>query len=286
MLDGTAASPLNTYMPSSDFCELEQIPRPLMDEILGVLGGAGDIEVARRTGGGLPLVRFTAQGLGKARYHDILRSDRVARALHAREEILDWAFKGGDAGNSPSVQGFRLSDASFYYGDALSVQEIEFALECLESKGLVKPGWNERLSLTPGGFDCVIGGGNMAQNADRSRDRGDSYNFHGPVHGAQIGGMNNTQTNNFGVEPEALVTWAQQLRQLSPQVGLDEILEAELVSEVEILESANSVSPPQPSRLRRAGNRIMEILQSSPDSPIGQLLITGGTAAISAAFAG
>ncbi|MFK4069738.1 hypothetical protein [Streptomyces sp. NPDC029674] len=230
--------------------------------------------------------------------------DPTARAVHTRNALLGWAHQLYRAGDRMPVCGdFMGSPDASFESVPLTLEDLREAAQYLVERNLMElfhkthwtdPGYREihtahRISLTRLGLDCAESGMTVSEFLyPRPAPTGDTYNttVESGAQGIQIGGRQNTMNNTWGVKPDSLLRFARDVLTRLPELGLDDIAEAELVEEAAALHGEASAQQPNPTALRRAYDAVMGLLVRAPDSIANQWLREAGSVAINSALSG
>ncbi|MET9793067.1 hypothetical protein [Streptomyces canus] len=241
----------------------------------------------------------------EAAERDALRAGQnpTARAVHTRNVLLRWAHRRYYEGDrEPRCHGFMRSPDAAFEGIPLASGDLREALEYLVERELIElihrvqwsdPGYRDiysaqRISLTRLGMDCAESGMTVSEFLyPRPASPGDTYNttFQAGAQGVQVGGQN-TMHNSWGLEPQALLRFAESVLAKLPELGLAPADEAELTQQAATLRDEASAQQPNPTALRRAYQTVMNTLSGAPDSMASQWLCEVGTAAINNALGG
>ncbi|WP_329453225.1 hypothetical protein OG894_42310 (plasmid) [Streptomyces sp. NBC_01724] len=272
--DGADWVPVRLFFQAHGIREKDmwKITQAVADKLVEHHVGAG--------GYGSYQVRLTDCGVKEAKGLRRAVLSSPVRTKYTWDALLKWTFKSR-SGIPLDANAFLGTQESCCFGEPMDRNDLDEALVYLRDEGLIETDGHVVLRITRDGFNCVMGDVKVSDYVNR-RGGGHMYstNFHGPVQGAQVGGEGNTQNNAFTLDASELRKFAAQVRELAPQLNLDETVEAELVDEVDELEEAASEASPEAGKLRRLFNRVMQLLGSAPDSVIAQLLLTGGQQAI------
>ncbi|MGW4756165.1 hypothetical protein [Streptomyces chartreusis] len=230
--------------------------------------------------------------------------DPTARAVHTRNALLGWAHQLYRAGDRMPVCGdFMGSPGASFESVPLTLEDLREAAQYLVERNLMElfhkthwtdPGYREihtahRISLTRLGLDCAESGMTVSEFLyPRPASTGDTYNttVQSGAQGIQIGGRENTMNNTWGVKPDSLLRFARDVLTRLPELGLDDIAEADLVEEAAALHGEASAQQPNPTALRRAYDAVMGVLGRAPDSTASQWLREAGSVAINSALGG
>lgn len=230
--------------------------------------------------------------------------DPTARAVHTRNALLHWMHRQYHHGHrTPVCNAFMGSLDASLEGIPLELEDVREAMEWLAERDLVEvihkmnwtdPGHREihtahKISLTRLGLDCAESGMTVSEFLyPRPTSTGDIYNttFQAEARGTQVGGRQNTMNNTWGLEPDALLQFAEDALARIPELGLDDTAEAELTEEATALRDEASAQQPNRAALRRAHDAVMRTLGRAPDSVAAQWLQAAGTAAVNSALGG
>ncbi|WP_327067888.1 hypothetical protein [Kitasatospora sp. NBC_01302] len=267
-----------------DFAGREQLPQEEAESLALQLEQHGLVRSAQ---GLVPSaeVFLTDDGRIEVRRLKKLAGDRVRRANYSCNAFLRWLFDQ-DAPIEPGE--FAHARTAFFAGSALAADEIagagaeliEYGLA--ESEGAQDDNEPLRLRITAVGTACVRSGHPVRSYMDSRNTAGTTTNNYGNViNGGMTGGVvstgdYNTINSGNGIDAQALANLVHGLREVAPQLGLDDVDAEDYAAEVETLER-DGHDPAQGSRiwrriLRLAGPALTTAIASSA----GQQLVALG----------
>ncbi|MDX3205671.1 hypothetical protein [Streptomyces scabiei] len=213
------------------------------------------------------LIRLTARGLEQAYELRRRSTSRIDREAHLHNMLVRWAHERSSAGGWADLQEFAVDENRWFAGTELSWDEVQAAVNYLESVGLLKVDRAEgstRIAPTPLGTKfahshMLLGSFmNSQQPSAASFTTYVSSNIvNGDVSGGNLAtGGNNTQTSNQGVDADALAALVSQLREVAPSLGLSEEDAQDLADEIDDLEREGA-EPGRGARIWRSITRIV-----------------------------
>ncbi|MFD5083424.1 hypothetical protein ACFWOG_12395 [Kitasatospora sp. NPDC058406] len=221
------------------------------------------------------------------------RNDPAARVAAARTGLLTWLWhRKHEGAHMPVVAQILEDPQSLFEGTRLSASEIDRAAGHLQTRGLIKGASRAggmdgplRAEITAEGEDCVENYGADLAAYERRNNGGGTTNFHIGTNTGNIAAnsreVTQTATTNQGINTSELVLLARSLRQATPVLGLPEGDAEEFTDIATRIESEASTENPDPGRIRRWGNTILDILNSPAASgALAQTLATTLQAAI------
>ncbi|MFB7619868.1 hypothetical protein [Kitasatospora sp. NPDC056181] len=221
------------------------------------------------------------------------QEDPAGRAAAARSGLLTWLWRRKhDGTRMPTLAGILEAPQSLFEGIRLTGTEIDRAAGYLTAKGLIKGTARAigmagplRAEITAEGEDCVENYDADLAAYERRNNGGATTNFHIGTNTGNIAAnsreVTQTATTNQGINPSELVLLARSLRQAAPVLGLPESDVEEFADIATRIENEASTDTPDPGRLRRWGNAILDILNSPAVSgALAQTLSTAVQAAI------
>ncbi|WP_371648302.1 MULTISPECIES: hypothetical protein [unclassified Streptomyces] len=225
--------------------------------------------------------RLTHAGELEAQRLLYLRRDSEGRQQHAHNGLIAAAFR---ASYSPTVglEAFLAMPQSQLYGDSLTLDEVRAAAAFLMERGLatLQEGnaqypLKALLTLTGTGVQCAE---SSLLVKDFLMQNGHLPTFTTNIHGGhniQVG-SENTQNNNIGFDPSQFVDFARQVLAAAPRVEIAEELRGQIVRDASRLEEESTSPAPEPSRVRRALDGLMETLLQHSTDGVAQLLYETG----------
>lgn len=214
-----------------------------------------------------------------------LRRDPEGRQQHAHDGLISAASR---ASCSPTIglEAFLAMPQSQVYGDSLTLDEVRVAAAFLVERvlatlheGDARHSFKALLTLTGVGIQC-------AESSLRVKDflmqRGHLPTYYTNVQGgnAQIG-PGNTQNNNFGFDASQFAAFARQVLADAPRVELTDVLRSRLVRDASLLQEESTRDAPEPSRVRRALDGVMESLLRHSTDGVAQVLHETGRSLLS-----
>ncbi|GLW16801.1 hypothetical protein Stsp01_35440 [Streptomyces sp. NBRC 13847] len=118
----------------STFVDAEGLPPTEAKSMALQLEQQGLVRIQSDLGGTGFIVSLTDSGALGARRLRALRSDSVARFVHACDSLLHWIFQTGRGRNQIEVMAFVEAPGSYFAGDSLTIDEILGALEHLAQR--------------------------------------------------------------------------------------------------------------------------------------------------------
>ncbi|MYT14081.1 hypothetical protein YWIDRAFT_03455 [Streptomyces sp. SceaMP-e96] len=275
----------------STFVDAEGLPPAEAKSMALQLEQQGLARIQSDLGGKDSIVSLTDMGALEARRLRALRSDSVARFVHACDALLHWMFQTGRGRNQVEVMAFVEAPGSYFAGESLTIDEILGALEHLAQRELVRRVTTEpttaasvRAEVTESGTDCVLSGGSVSDYLSRRQSLGDTYNFTNSS-GIVAGSRGVVQNNSFSFDASALAEFAGLVRQFAPALDASEEQQEALIKDVEVLEEVTAADQPEPGRVRAAYLRVQEALAGLTATSAGlTLLVQKGQEAYSAVF--
>lgn len=200
--------------------------------------------------------RITAAGVVEAERYTRERDNPVRR--------LDFAADALVAAAVHEYPSYRLqldcfvgSSRTWFYDHVLEIDEVQRAVDHLEQHGLVEaergPGRVEAVRLTPLGVECASQNPiSVRRFMNEQQPAAQLITINGP---AQIGN-HNTQNNTFGLTPDQMTRFADELLAAARSADITDTARGRLVGEVEVLQAELRAAEPEPGRLRRALGRV------------------------------
>ncbi|MFF8784574.1 hypothetical protein [Streptomyces sp. NPDC015125] len=227
------------------------------------------------------LYRLTHAGELEAQRLLHLRRDPEGRQQHAHNGLITAASR---ASYSPTIglEAFLAMPQSHVYGDPLTLDEVRVAAAYLVERGLatLHEGNTEHplkalLTLTGVGMQCAE---SSLLVKDFLMQNGHLPTYYTNIHGGeniQVG-SENTQNNNFGFDPSQFVAFARQVLAAAPRVDITDELRGQIVRDASHLEEESTRPAPEPSRVRRALDGLMETLVRHSTDGVARLLYDTG----------
>lgn len=256
-----------------------------LEPALSLLAAEGSVNVHRSLGGLLhSTFALTDEGASKVLERRGRRKDIAARRNAGRQAVLLWIYHEEAAGRS-SAGYERISESpyGFFEGEALTPEEVDRAAAYLDEKGLIKgTDVAERhgpihATTTPEGQDCVESYGGFIGEYLRSKAVGGQHvSFGGDNYGqvAAMGSGHNQQTQNQGVDTEALMRVLEGVRANIPQLQLDEGDARELETVIAEIEESGNAGTLTPARSRSLLQRCRAIAAGS-SAVLAPVLVAG-----------
>ncbi len=204
-----------------------------------------------------PFFTLSHAGLLEAQHEDKARRDRRERILFAENALLHWVFNLESPESPNELVNFFIADDSFFFGDQLSVDEVESSKNYLVQRELCG-GTLVGIYLRPDGRDCVLSGRTVREYVERRIGNGDWTVTVNNSPGSVIGQQERVeQTNTFnGADLSQVAVLVQQLRAIAPSLGLSAEDAKEYDEDVEALETATD----NPGLWRRAWRGVRPML--------------------------
>jgi hypothetical protein len=286
LLDWVAATPPGTVPLLGEFLDAhEQLDDPQLEAAVTILLDQGLVEVDQGYGGirarGIAL---TGPGTGVVQARADRRRDPAARAVAAREALLDWLYAQKRAGvASPSPTNVMQDLRGRFEGDPFTEQEIDDASEFLLAKKLISStgqGWGTgvlRGDITAIGEE-VVEEHEASLRQWSSAQRGGSTNFtthfHGDIHGqVGVGEQVNQTQSQAGIHPDILRAFLDDIREAGS--GLEPVDQTYLFTYVDLVQAEGS--NPQPDRAMLSGS--MDRIKSIAGK-VGNASLTASVAAL------
>ncbi|MEU3495417.1 hypothetical protein ABZ747_18250 [Kitasatospora cineracea] len=241
---------------------------------------------------GQATANLTPIGTGWVEERRRRRDNPAARVAAARSGILTWLWhRKHDGIHMPVVADVLDTPYSLFEGSRLTDGEIDRAAAYLQAKELIK-GVNIAQTDGPVRAEITAEGENCVENYDadlaayeRRNHGGATTNFHIGTNTGNIAAnsreVTQTATTNQGIDPSELVLIARSLRQAAPVLGLPESDAEEFAEIATRIENEASAGNPDPGRIRRWGNTILDFLNSPAVSgALAQTLSTAVQAAL------
>jgi hypothetical protein len=159
----------------------------------------------------------------------------------------------------------------------LSAADLAAAADYLHQKGLITALFADdtltAAGLTAEGIDCVEQGGNVA-NHITPRATGPTYNFHGPISGANIavGDHATQQATIHGIDADSLRTLVQAITQAIPSLGLSSRDQEEADEAAQQIATEAGNHRPDHARLRTALKKIGDTLTNAANQALAAIL--------------
>ncbi|MFF7459608.1 hypothetical protein [Kitasatospora sp. NPDC008115] len=255
------------------FADEHHLDRQQAFQLLLYCEEAGVLSSRGSTYGG-PSANLTPAGTSWVEERRRRREDPAARVAAARTGLLTWMWhRKHDGTRMPVVAHVLEAPQSLFEGIRLTASDINRAAGHLQAKGMIKgttPGWGGdgplRAEITAEGEDCVENYDADLAAYERRNNGGGTTNFHIGTNTGNIAAnsreVTQTATTNQGINPSDLVLLARSLRQAAPVLGLPEGDAEEFADIATRIENEASTDNPDPGRIRRWGNAILDILNS------------------------
>ncbi|NEA54270.1 hypothetical protein G3I60_08925 [Streptomyces sp. SID13666] len=227
------------------------------------------------------LYRLTHAGELEARRLLHLRRDPEGRQQHAHNGLITAASR---ASYSPTIglEAFLAMPQSHMYGDSLTLDEVRVAAGYLVERGLAtlyegntQHPLEALLTLTGVGIQCAE---SPLLVKDFLMQNGHLPTYDIDIHGGsniQVG-QENVQNNNSGFDPSQFIAFARQVLAAAPRVEITDELRGQIVRDAFHLEEEGTRPAPEPSRVRRALDGLMETLVRHSTDGVAQLLYDAG----------
>ncbi|WP_405185809.1 hypothetical protein OG582_00330 [Streptomyces anulatus] len=231
------------------------------------------------------LYRLSGAGELEAQRLLHLRRDPEGRQQHARDGLVSAASR---AAYSPTIglEAFLGMPQSQVYGESLTLDEVRVAAAFLVERGLATLHEGDAphslkalLTLTGVGIQCAE---SSLSVKDFLMQNGHLPTYYTNVQGgnAQIG-PGNTQNNHFGFDASQFAAFAQQVLADAPRVDIADELRSQLVRDASRLQEESTGPAPEPGRVRRAMDGVLESLVRHSTDGVAQLLHETGRGLIS-----
>lgn len=211
----------------------------------------------RQADGYAPFFTLSHPGLLEARHEESARGDRRQRILFAENAVLQWVFNLDSPGSPNELVSFFIAEESFFFGDQLTVDEVESAKNYLVQRELCG-GTLVGIYLRANGRDCVLSGKTVREYVERRNGNGDWTVTVNNSPGSVIGQQERVeQTNTFnGADLSQVAALVQELRAIAPSLNLSAEDAEEYDEDVEALETATD----NPALWRRAWRGVRAML--------------------------
>lgn len=252
--------------------EVEAVVRTLEDE--------GLADVARTLGGiGSTAAAPTARGAALMRRIRDRRTDRRARAIAAREALLDWLYQQKRQGVAfPITTNVLLDPRGHFDGDPFTEDEISDAGTHLRDKDLLKASGAAgfpvlRAEITTTGEEVVeTHDASLTAWQQNRGSNGQQFvtHFNGPVSG-QVGiGTQVTQTqNNGGLDPAAVKSLLDDLRDAVDTEDIEPADKARILSYADVIQAEVTEAEPDKTLVEASAGRLRGL-----SSKIGNQVLT------------
>ncbi|MDR7311321.1 hypothetical protein J2S40_002379 [Nocardioides luteus] len=253
----------HTVPDVSDYLdEHEDVDEAALDAAIGSLSEHGLLEVAVTMGGirNWSIAPSNA-GTAEVRARRDRRQNQAARAVAARDALLDWMYAQKRAGvGSPIPTNVLRDPRGHFEGDPFTEREVDDASAFLADRALVNAaakgagGVVLRGDITPSGEVVVEQhGSSLRAWAAAERSGGSQFvtHFNAPVHG-QVGigeQVNQTQTP-AGINLEVLQTFLDDIR--TAGADLEPVDQTYLFTYVDLVQAESS--NPEPDRAMLSGS--------------------------------
>ncbi|PYC71023.1 hypothetical protein C7C46_26935 [Streptomyces tateyamensis] len=267
-----------------DFAEREQVPQ---GEAKGLALQLEQHGLVRSAQGLVPSAEVFLTDDGRIEVWRLkkLAGDRVRRANYSCNAFLRWLYDQ-DAPIEPAE--FAHAHIAFFAGTALTIDEIAGAVAELIEHGLAESEAARddndpyRLCITAAGTACIRSGHPVRSYMDSQNTAGTTTNNYGNViNGGMSGGVvstgdHNTINGGNGIDAQALANLVHGLREVAPQLGLDDVDAEDYTAEVETLER-DGHDPEQGGRIWRRIVRLAgPALTTAVATGAGQQLVALG----------
>ncbi|MEU6957639.1 hypothetical protein [Streptomyces sp. NPDC045714] len=214
-----------------------------------------------------------------------LRRDPEGRQQHARDGLVSAASR---ASYSPTIglEAFLAMPQSQVYGESLTPDEVRAAAAFLVERGLAtlhegdaRHALKALLTLTGVGTQCAE---SPLSVKDFLMQNGHLPTYYTHVEGGinQIG-TGNTQNNHSGFDASHFAAFASQVLADAPRVAMTEELRSQLVRDASHLQEESTGPAPEPSRVRRAMDGVLESLVRHSTDSVAQALHETGRSLLS-----
>ncbi len=246
-------------------------PEPLDSDALEAAVAALESSGLIRVNGGLGGLRsssaqVTERGITVLRARRDRRSNAKARAVAAREALLDWLYQQKREGvHSPILERIKEDPRGHFEGDPFTDQEISDTGEHLKARGLIKGsgGWGAPVlsaAIEPLGEEVVENfDGSLTAWASAQRGGVEQFvtRFNAPVSG-QVGiGTNVTQTQNQGFDAGTLLALVQDVRESAGDVPAAE--QAYFLTYLDVIQAEATNPEPNIAVIESSGGRLKGI---------------------------
>ena len=259
--------------------DVKEEDRQRLEDALRSLAADGLIEVQNSLAGWISAhAMLTDRGRSVIQGRRDRRSDHVARAMVARDSMLDWLYGCMTKGESPNIGQFHLDPRSHFDGDPFSESEAAATSKYLKERGLIRGtvawgGGIVRPEITPDGQTVIEQAGSLA-TWDATRAGGTtvnntlSGNFGGPV-GI---GTNVTQQQTIGVDPAEFGALVADLRDALASLSVEDRARADVY--VEMIEGEAASAEPNRGVLTLARDGLIALGDKASNALIGTSMKT------------
>ncbi len=236
-------------------------------------------------------VAITSEGLAFISEVRTQRSDPTNRAQHLRKFMLRWLYEKSPNEPPHDWSAFYTDWRFFYLGESYTSDEVAREAEYLSDRGLISGLAIEEAGpasiyprLTSDGRDCVTEhGGNVSTFLNRHQPANNTNVYMTGVQGNTVIASNNVVQNvEGGLDMRAMLDFAGFVRQVASTLGLADEERENMTSAAEALHEDASSSSPEPGRLRRLINSIMEGLTKAAPTVVSSTAIQMGEQALKA----
>lgn len=219
----------------------------------------------------------SAEGSTALRARRDRRQNKSARAVAAREALLDWFYEQQRDGVHFAITTNVLNDPRGHFeGDPFTDQEIDDASAFLLDKGLVKSAgasWGAavlRGEITPLGEEVVENHEGSIRAWSSAQNGGGApqfvTHFNAPVSG-QVGignSVTQTQTTTSGIDTTTLLALLADVREAASEIRESD--RAYLLSYVDVIQAEATSPEPDPTMLERSGGRVKQLAAKVGDA--------------------
>lgn len=262
--------------------ETTGVDKEALDGLVAALRSRDLITLNKRGGGPSSSTAYlTSAGRAAVRTRHERRSNTKARAIAAREALLDWYYEQKRrGGHFPVVDAFLEDVRGSFEGDPFTEKELDDAAGHLKDRGLLKAiGSAERAVLraeiTVEGEDVVENyDGSLAAWGNAQRSGGQQFvtHFNAPVSG-QVGiGENVTQTQHQGFDADTLLRLVEDVREAATAVEPAE--QAYLLTYLDLVQAEATNEEPNRELMRGAGDRLKVIAAKAGNAGLSASVTT------------
>lgn len=279
-----------TEIPGIDsYLETHEISKDSGYVLVDYLADRGLVKSLHTLGG--PDGVITLEGVAFVQRARVERRKHRIPALRTR--MLLWLDEHERSGSHPvDWSSFLVGPDVNYDGDPYTEPEVAREADYLKRHSLInafeawgaRPGWS-RPTLTPAARDCITDhGGNVSDYLNRGNSAASITNITMSDNSGNFVVASNevVQNVNNGFDARALLDFAGFVRQVSPTLGLTQDKQTELNSVAADLHAAASSPTPEPGRLRRLVNAILDGIRKAAPTVVQTTAITMGEKAIEA----
>ncbi|WP_282704033.1 hypothetical protein [Streptomyces sp. CC219B] len=271
-----------------EFADVEHLPvqqseeaKRLLEEAARLLERSGFVTLTVTFG---PTIhaRLTWGGLRAADEIAAKRRSRAARLDHVLGELVNSA----DEDPTGTVRLDEFIATAVFLGEHMEIDEVLRAAQYLHDHGLatVTTGAGhqpEALILTSRGIDCALSGKRVRQFVSEQNTPavGPVFNQYNSNGGTGAQGMHVVQ--HVGVQPAQLADLIRQLREVAPQLELDEAQRDSFIEDIEILDDSS-----QDTQVRLSAGQRLRTALAEGGTRVGTAAVLAGLDRIVAMITG